>query len=249
MRKISSRHILPGVHPKFGFTLIELLVVIAIIALLAAILFPVFARARENARRSSCQSNLKQIGTAAMMYTQDYDERLVPQRTTGADGKNWSGLLDPYIKNVQIFVCPSQRRLHSVTFWLATATNYGFTYVGQPAVTNVVSGVESNAGIACPPANLTCQSNGRWNTWSSLPVPAETIHIGDSVTWQSGDGATYWGNGTSFLLYFNTNPTTGVAAGSPDPRHLQGANFLFFDGHVKWHNTPVKRELYTVDAD
>ena len=88
-----------------GFTLIELLVVIAVIALLAAILFPVFARARENARRASCQSNLKQIGLALAQYQQDYDERtLVVDESTGY---TWFQPLQPYIKSEQVFRCPS----------------------------------------------------------------------------------------------------------------------------------------------
>src|SRR5262245_47450508 len=87
-----------------GFTLIELLVVIAIIAILAAILFPVFARARENARRSSCQSNLKQIGLGFLQYKQDYDERWA-----GGWGQAsmWTIVLDPYVKSAQIYKCPS----------------------------------------------------------------------------------------------------------------------------------------------
>ena len=109
-----------------GFTLIELLVVVAIIGLLAALLFPVFARARENARRASCQSNLKQIGVAWQMYAADYDERACPDVYFSPDFSteySWDftltydssfnvvskagGFLDPYTKNQQIQQCPS----------------------------------------------------------------------------------------------------------------------------------------------
>src|SRR6478672_5928066 len=97
-----------------GFTLIELLVVIAIIAILAAILFPVFAQARENARKTVCLSNNKQIGLAMTMYTQDYDNRYPPQRTDGMvsmaaggkEGTYYDALL-PYEKNQQIWLCPA----------------------------------------------------------------------------------------------------------------------------------------------
>src|SRR5580658_8422908 len=95
--------------PHRGFTLIELLVVIAIIAILAAILFPVFSRARENARRASCQSNLHQLGLGEIQYTQDYDEHMVPAVTddTGVGDTCWGLLIYPYIKNNQILQCPS----------------------------------------------------------------------------------------------------------------------------------------------
>src|SRR6478609_5300940 len=92
---------------KGAFTLIELLVVIAIIAILAAILFPVFGRARENARRSSCQSNLKQIGLGLVQYTQDYDERYMPFQYDSSL-VSWPMLVQPYIKSSQLFICPSQ---------------------------------------------------------------------------------------------------------------------------------------------
>ncbi|HEX3000736.1 MAG TPA: prepilin-type N-terminal cleavage/methylation domain-containing protein, partial [Armatimonadota bacterium] len=103
-------HFRSGNGRRDGFTLIELLVVIAIIAILAAILFPVFARARENARKANCQSNLKQIGTAWSMYAQDYDEIAVPGWTP--DGANARTKLDPYIKNENVWACPSSSVKH-----------------------------------------------------------------------------------------------------------------------------------------
>jgi len=96
------------VHSR-GFTLIELLVVIAIIAILAAILFPVFARAREKARQTACNSNMKQLATAGRMYSTDYDNRIVPYALNSDPGgcAGWFLRLEPYIKNQQIFNCPS----------------------------------------------------------------------------------------------------------------------------------------------
>jgi len=91
-----------------GFTLIELLVVIAIIAILAAILFPVFARAREKARQASCQSNVRQGGLALLMYIQDTDE-VFPRHCDGVSNSCWARKLTPYTKNDQIAVCPSWR--------------------------------------------------------------------------------------------------------------------------------------------
>jgi len=94
---------------KKGFTLIELLVVIAIIAILAAILFPVFAKAREKARQTSCASNLKQIALGALMYAQDYDEFLcIAQPLAGPPVLFFDSVLQPYVKNTQIFKCPSK---------------------------------------------------------------------------------------------------------------------------------------------
>lgn len=124
---------------RSAFTLIELLVVIAIIAILAAILFPVFGRARENARRSSCQSNLKQIGLGILQYSQDYDEKNVPMYTGDPGLPTWPYLVQPYVKSTQIFSCPSssitpkyagEKYFESPDYGL----NYRFEYAGGLAL-------------------------------------------------------------------------------------------------------------------
>ncbi|RYG69486.1 DUF1559 domain-containing protein, partial [bacterium] len=123
-----------------AFTLIALLVVIAIIAILAAILFPVFGRARENARRSSCQSNLKQIGLGLMQYTQDYDETFpgnnMAYTATGPSGVysvTWDTVIQPYLKSSQIMVCPSDSVSQRVTHGLYGA-NASRSYTGTRQV-------------------------------------------------------------------------------------------------------------------
>ncbi len=118
---------------KKGFTLIELLVVIAIIAILAAILFPVFARARENARRTSCLSNLKQIGLGIMQYTQDYDEKLPLYSYSGTTLGNWASVSQPYVKSTQLFECPSGGQKYAPPYsrWATdpgTSGAYGYNW-------------------------------------------------------------------------------------------------------------------------
>src|SRR4028118_1608371 len=117
---------------RSAFTLIELLVVIAIIAILAAILFPVFAQAREKARAVSCLNNAKQLGTGAMMYSQDYDEKMILntrswETTSGDWHGQWAMAIQSYVKNTKIFECPSGRNNDPRTIF----TNAP----GQPRVT------------------------------------------------------------------------------------------------------------------
>jgi len=230
-----------------GFTLIELLVVIAIIAILAAILFPVFARARENARRASCMSNLKQIGLGFMQYTQDYDEKFPPfdfvyDASVGTRSYYyyWNSL-DPYIKSTQIWTCPSNSgsSLASNDYIadgvFKTTDNISYTF----------NGVLFNAALA------------------SVNSPAEVF-----VSWDVQNG-TAWSVYATSAGYNATNPAIGETldchtahicdrgrtpdgkADSPSySRHLDGDNYLFADGHVKWlaHNAvqPATDIRYTL---
>lgn len=164
---------------RHGFTLIELLVVIAIIAILAAILFPVFAKAREKARQSSCLSNLKQLGLAELQYEQDYDGCTGSYYSTPADGASqwsWIDQLAPYCKNVQIFECPS-----TTLRYRAVAAGH---HLGSYGVNISAHNTLSMAGRDY----LYCYRNT-----VSLQYPAETILLGDNA------GGTYFRyNGTSF---------------------------------------------------
>jgi prepilin-type N-terminal cleavage/methylation domain-containing protein/prepilin-type processing-associated H-X9-DG protein len=194
---------------KRGFTLIELLVVIAIIAILAAILFPVFAKAREKARQSSCLSNVKQLGLAILQYAQDYDEVLPKNRIYNASAAAYNilwyptatnmGLIGPYIKNHQIMFCPS-----------ATSRVYGYSqYLGG------------------------YYDGSRTVSLGAVAVPTQTVALADSYadcmlpsSWRRPNvGA----NGTAY------GAVTAVCGWrTPSAPHNEGGNFLFVDGHAKW---------------
>ncbi|MEN6547265.1 MAG: DUF1559 domain-containing protein [Armatimonadia bacterium] len=204
---------------RFGFTLIELLVVIAIIAILAAILFPVFARAREKARQSSCQSNEKQLMLAYLAYIQDYDERTPNQwffSSSGTTGYMWVDAVMPYIKNLQIFDCPSAGRRTT----LRTAVNgLGFIAINASAVSYGINTCYwgGYAGSASgPPANNV---NGR--NLAQIKVPAETVCMLDWTYTEFGGQYDTSGN------IYNSPPA------DPPYRHNEMANVSFIDGHVK----------------
>ena len=200
-----------------GFTLIELLVVIAIIAILAAILFPVFARARENARRTSCQSNLKQLGLGIMQYTQDYDERFPLYNwggsTAPAGHGGWANTMQPYLKSVQLLQCPSES---------TGAVDMGVT------------------GFADYNYNLFLGWNGAYGSvtgQAALTQPTLTVTFADYTAHSGYSWFTGVYSGTSGRNCGTTTCTAGLAT-FPTPvaqRHLDGQNFAFADGHVKWY--------------
>jgi prepilin-type N-terminal cleavage/methylation domain-containing protein/prepilin-type processing-associated H-X9-DG protein len=203
---------------RAGFTLIELLVVIAIIALLAAILFPVFARARENARKASCQSNLKQLGLTINMYAQDYDQ-FMPISGAAAGG-DVVGLLEPYTSQragAGIWQCPSHGELTNLASW-TTSYGYNWQYLLQQGTD-------------------TYPHNG-WNgldspglSVSQLARPTETLCFMDQRAIVQSSLNSYVVRPNDPELASNPNSLNGQ--GIPDFRHNGMGNVLFCDGHVK----------------
>jgi len=233
------------VRSSWGFTLIELLVVIAIIAILAAILFPVFARAREAARKTSCTSNMKQLGTAFALYLSDYDQRFpmagwwdtgTYQAKEGAG--EWNDAIYPYVKNAKAYTCPSSSDFQvEPQDWNHTATDY--------IMNNNING--GRAG----------------GTESNIAAPADCVELIEGhQDWDSGqngicvtpfsNGAltgvkdiwcreySTWGNQSSFI-------TSGLWATDTrvwgQPRHNGTVNVLFTDGHVKSANIGVDKVI------
>jgi prepilin-type N-terminal cleavage/methylation domain-containing protein/prepilin-type processing-associated H-X9-DG protein len=223
---------------KRGFTLIELLVVIAIIAILAAILFPVFARARENARRSSCQSNLKQLGLGFKQYLQDYDETY--PISGGFNEPNnavnnwyyWPDEIFPYLKSKQIFNCPSD----------GSGTKYNIGYLWtMPTIFSA-----SDAAIDYKVNTNVVQFEPTGTVYVGGPQPvkeskainqADTFLLWDCNPVAGSSGGGFSVAGANFYLsnnaaYDTRSPNNdGRVAGG---RHLGGENYLFVDGHVKW---------------
>jgi len=212
-----------------GFTLIELLVVIAIIAILAAILFPVFAQAREAARKTQCLSNVKQIATAYMMYLQDYDETFPPHVTerTAPSGTpdtligrapfTYKTKLAPYVRNEGLFKCPS------APAWPTPAAGQWYT---------------TDYGNNHNEANLPTSTNQAWyqanpdfgfnegTTLATISFPARFILVGDAG--RSDNTASRGG------MYPQPWAFDVASQARFLPRHQGGGNIAYADGHAKW---------------
>jgi prepilin-type N-terminal cleavage/methylation domain-containing protein/prepilin-type processing-associated H-X9-DG protein len=269
--------------PRKAFTLIELLVVIAIIAILAAILFPVFAQAREKARSATCLSNLKQLTLGWVMYAQDYDEQF-PQwlwavnyvNGTGTPKNNattlWCNAIFPYVKNAQVYSCPSDAR--GVTVQDAFGGWFAFdnTLIGFP---QAMLTAKISYGTSEP---LTSQTG--LNALARMDKPAETFLIGDMATplsgwggyddWVAAENANAPANdprrqeiiqrmaypsGPACLrpvtddLYWNQTMHISDVPPNKDgcARHQGGDNIGFADGHVKYRKaTAITNNLFGV---
>ncbi len=240
-------------YTQRAFTLIELLVVIAIIAILAAILFPVFAQARERARQTACLSNAKQIGTATMMYVQDYDEAYPHHnwQTTGnppggrrayvlPDGRTYSGhvgwliVLYPYIKNQQVFTCPSDENPRQ-NFNPASTSPWGKPFP-MSYLENATMYLRRNGPLAL----------------AAVDFPADTYWVGDGhgfhpVGFEAhrGSDPLYGPNLFNRLRFAkqcagmtHSGGQVGIPRNHPNPescaRHFGGGVIVFADGHAKW---------------
>jgi prepilin-type N-terminal cleavage/methylation domain-containing protein/prepilin-type processing-associated H-X9-DG protein len=240
-----------------GFTLIELLVVIAIIAILAAILFPVFAQAREKARAITCVSNEKQIGLAILQYTQDYDEKF-PFAADNNWQNGWTTTVQPYVKSYAVFLCPDDanaKLASGISAWAGVGVSYSCNgYLGY----DNQLGANQQYGVMGMPAGTTGAANGGGLSDGAVTQPSNTIMVGekfnsDTITAGGSGTASWFGPATMFsgVTWWDANPAFGEipngsgTTGNPNaayPKSPNGAvsahhnglaNFLFADGHVK----------------
>ncbi len=238
---------------QFGFTLIELLVVIAIISILAAILFPVFATAREKARQSSCASNMKQLGIAFLQYENDYDEMTVPgyfsnnRCSWSAPGIGWAGFVFPYVKSLRVYTCPDDPTK-------ATGSPSSYTVLSYSYNSNAA---ELTYGGLCSAGVLISKFTSPSRTINLAEIQNESqVQVTNPLEAFSGGYASATGNGgwlcTSYSgcqitpAYYATgylgdlgattggNANAGYRNNGPDGVHSGGANYMMIDGHVKW---------------
>jgi prepilin-type N-terminal cleavage/methylation domain-containing protein/prepilin-type processing-associated H-X9-DG protein len=227
-----------------GFTLIELLVVIAIIAILAAILFPVFAQARAKARQAACLSNAKQIGLACRMYTQDWDEVNVPERiylnNNPSKKLSFRALLQAYVKNKQVFVCPDAPELNS----FATFNWEALGYEDGPGI----PGGRLESGYGMNRVHFTLQGvhpstgDNYGVPDATVAAPAECILLEDSINGfgPNWDGwySVFYGPSKPGYIRGISKPDSQLPQSKQDTgafRHNGGATYIFVDGHAHWY--------------
>ena len=250
-------------HSNSGFTLIELLVVIAIIAILAAILFPVFAKVREKARQTACLSNMKQIGLAELQYTEDYDETtsgaykgaIYGQRTT------YEELIYPYIKSTAVFFCPDTTAPHTYEFGVGGCAQNPQTCSGGGIDYSYNDLVGTGSGNAAVGAPNTTGDDSQGTTLAYVTEPTNTILLTEGshngtynvtnanqtdIISTSAPAVGSYAAGTFYGYNWNgiSNPTGAPGVGQDvDTRHTNGLNVAWYDGHVKW-----MRSTYDITA-
>ncbi len=232
---------------KAAFTLVELLVVIAIISILAAILFPVFARARENARRTSCVSNMKQIGLGVTMYAQDNDGRYPMASNADGSGRRWPDYIYPYVKSAQIFVCPSVASSDVETRGQAWAAStgptgryfgygYNYQYLGNSRVQTRPGFpyTATDAVVTAPTQTVAVADTGGVGT--SGTSGTYIVDPPRLVSYQDGTARGSGRNDANIAYYPNNGAATDgeeTQRSRPADRHLEMVSVAFADGHAK----------------
>lgn len=239
---IKELKIMKRLRPK-GFTLIELLVVIAIIAILAAILFPVFAKVREKARQTSCLSNLKQIGLGVVQYEQDFDEHTPNGYNPYGGGTGWAGQIYSYVKSTAVFKCPDDSSPGNVSSYAynsdtvtpspnppaGAATSDTLASYVSPAKSVLLAEVTNSSGY-----DVSTESQFDVVNYGASPVGRGIGGAYDPSGFNSNGGTP---GGTASTLKWST----GFIRGATTPgdfqnqgRHTLGANYLMADNHAKW---------------